>query len=831
MTPSGRVVVIGGGITGCSVAYHLARAGWRDVLLLEKGELTSGSTHHAAGLVTQFNPSATMMAFRRYSVSLYHELGVFNPVGSVRIASSADSWEDLRRAVSRVAALGLDADLIGPAEVLEKLPYASPRSLYGGVWIAGDGYVDPHIATYAVADAARQLGVQIRIRTPVTAIELGRDHGVKAVLSGDERIEADQVVNAGGVWAPQLAEMVGERLPSVPIEHQHVLMQAVAGDEVPRGSPCFRDTDNLVYGKDEAGGMLIGGYEHDPAVRWSDGVPWDHGTSPVPSDMDRFAPLLQGAIARFPFLDRAGVIRLLCHPDAMTPDGNPLVGPLPGIPGFWIAAGLSLNGFGGAGGIGRALAEWMTGGEPELDITAYRAWRFGAVYDDPAFSAACAREVYRYYYRLRYPLDCAELGRGRRASPLQVRLQELGAVLGAKNGWERADHFEPGRRWRRSGADQRAFGWTRPPWFDLVAREHGAFRERVGIIDMTSFGKLEVSGSGALALLDRVCDSRIDRPLGSVVYTQFLNRRGGIVADVTVTRLGESRFRVVTGAATVDADRGWLELNRGPAGDAVGRTTNDAVSAKPDTEVVGAAGPEVEITDISDEEAVIGIWGPQARETLAAVTDDDVSNDALPFRRAVMVDIGGAEVLAQRITYVGELGYELYVPRRWAVQVWDRLMTAGKPHGIAPGGYRALESLRLEKGYRYFGTDLTASDTPFESGLGFCVALAKGEFNGRAALAEPGAATPVRRLRTLTVGDEDYLTIYGGEAVRRDGVVIGRIRSCGYGHTVRRNIALASIPAELGEGAELTVDVFERHVSAEVVRDVLYDPEGARIRA
>ena len=292
----------------------------------------------------------------------------------------------------------------------------------------------------------------------------------------------------------------------------------------------------------------------------------------------------------------------------MTPDGNPLLGPLPGIPGFWVVAGLSLNGFGGAGGMGRALAEWMTDGDPGLDINPYRAWRFGAVYDDPTYAGACAREAYRYYYRLRYPFDTAELGRGRRASPLQVRLQELGAVFGAKNGWERADHFEPGRRWRRSGADQRGFGWTRPPWFERVASEHAAFRERVGIIDMTSFGKLELSGPGALALLERVCDGRIDRPVGSVVYTQFLNRHGRIVADVTVTRIEEDRFRVITGAATVDADRGWLELNRERQDD---RAT---------------------ISDVSDDLAVIGIWGPRARETLAGVTGDDVSNDALPFR-------------------------------------------------------------------------------------------------------------------------------------------------------------------------------------------------------
>ncbi len=803
---SGRVVVVGGGITGCSIAYHLALAGWHDVIVVEKAELTSGSTHHAAGLVTQFNPSATMMRFRRYSVSLYNELGVFNTVGSVRIASSPDSLRDLQRAVSRAQALGLDASLLGPDDVLERLPFASRDSLHGGVWMAEDGHVDPHITTYAVADAARALGAEFRLRTRVTGIELGHAHEVRAILTTGGRIEADHVVNAAGVWAPQVAEMVGARLPSVPVDHQHVLMQAVAGAEVPRGSPCFRDTDNLIYGKDEAGGMLIGGYEQNPMARWIDGVPWDHGASPVESDMDRFAPLLEGAIRRFPFLERAGVIRLLCHPDAMTPDGNPLLGPMPGIPGFWVAAGLSLNGFGGAGGIGRALAEWMTAGEPELDVTAYRAWRFGAAYRDPWFARACAREAYRYYYRLRYPFDADEWGRGLRSSPLQGRLQELGAVFGTKNGWERPDHFEPGNRWRRSGADQRRFGWARPPWFERVETEHEAFRERVGIIDMTSFGKIELTGPGALPLLERVCDSRIDHRTGSVIYTQFLNRHGGIVADVTVTRLGEERFRVITGAATIDGDRGWLELCR--------RDQDGAV----------------EIRDRSDELVVIGIWGPASRTVLASCTDDAVSNDALPFRRARTVDVGGASVLAQRITYVGELGYELYVSPEWAVQVWDRLTAAGAEHGITPGGYRVLESLRLEKGYRYFGTDLTSSDTPYESGLGFCVALDKGEFNGREALSEPGAATPARRLRTLTVGDDGYLTIYGGEAVRHDAAIVGRVRSCGYGYTVRRNVALASVPAELDEGAEVTVDVFGDAVPARVERDVLYDPDGARIR-
>jgi 4-methylaminobutanoate oxidase (formaldehyde-forming) len=801
------VVVIGGGIAGCSVAYHLARAGWRDVVLLDKGELTSGSTHHAAGLVTQFNPSSTMMRLRRYSVELYAELGVFERVGSVRIASSPESLLDLRRAASRAAGVGLEAEIISPEEVLERLPEADGAPIFGGVWMADDGHVDPHIATYAVADAARALGVDIRVRTRVTAIELGPDRAVRAVVTEAGAIETDCVVNAAGIWAPQVAAMVGAFIPSVPVDHQHVAMQAVAGHELPRDAPCFRDPDNLVYGKAEAGGMLIGGYEPDPVARWADGVPWDHGASPVESDMDRFAPLLQGAIRRFPFLEDSGVVRLLCHPDAMTPDGNPLLGPMPGVRGFWVAAGLSLNGFGGAGGMGRSLAEWMTGGETEIDVDAYRPWRFGGPYRDTAFAQECAREAYRYYYRLRYPLDSSQAGRGRRLSPLHVRLEELGAVFGAKNGWERADYFEPGRRWRRAGEDQRAFGWSTPPYLDRLAEEHAAFRERVGIVDLTSFGKIAVSGPGALALLERVCDGRVDRPVGSVVYTQFLNSRGGIVADLTVTRLAEDRFRIVTGAGAVDSDLGWLRLHA-DAGD----------------------GP-VELRDETDDLAVVGIWGPRARDVLAAVTDDDVSGEALAFRAARAIAVGGASVLAQRITFVGELGYELYVAPEWAVQVWDRIMAAGREHGIRAGGYRVLDSLRIEKGYRSFGTDLTASDTPFEGGVGFCVDGDRDGFIGATALAAARERGPRWRLRTLLVGDGDYLRLYGGEAVRVDGEVVGRVRSCAYAFTVGRNVALATVPPDLGEGDRVSVEVLGEPVVAEIAPDVLYDPDNLRVRA
>ena len=796
-----RAVVIGGGITGTSVAYHLALAGWRDTVLLEKADLTSGSTCHAAGLVTQFNPSPTMMRFRRYSIELYRQLGIFETVGSLRFASSREQFLEQQRGVSRARAIGLEVELVSPEDAARLMPAITTDSLFGAVWVPGDGALDPHTATFALARAAGQLGVKVLTDTRVTGIELSSNGAIQAVQTQRGRIEAEVVVIACGIWAPQVAAMAGAFVVSTPVDHQHAALQAVEGAELPQTMPCFRDPDNLIYGKAEAGGVVLGGYELNPNARWIDGVPWEHAGTSVTPDERRFEPLLQGAARRFPFISEAGVIKLVCHPDAMTPDANPLLGPVPGVHGLFMAAGLSLNGFGGAGGIGKSLTELITSGESELDLHAYRPWRFGPVHRDHRYVAELAKEAYRYYYFLRYPYDADEWGRPRRTSALHHRMQDLGAVFGAKHGWERPEHFEPGRPWRRAGADQRRFGWTRPPWFGLQAEEHRAFRERVGIIDMTSFGKIELNGSGALPLLERVAGNLIDRPVGSVVYTQLLDRRGGIAGDVTITRLGPHRFRLVTGAGYVNSDLGWLRLQR---------RDED--------------GP-VEIRETTEELSVVGMWGPQARTVLEGVTDDDVSEAGFPFMHARNLRIEGFDVFAQRVTYVGELGWEFYVAPRIAVQLWDRLMRAGEAVGIRPGGYRALDSLRMEKGYRYYGTDLTLMDNPLEAGLGFCVRFDKVSFHGREALMAAKAAGITRRLRTLLVAEREYVTIYGGEAVYADGSIVGRLRSCAYGFTVERNIAYSYLPVELGPGARVEVDVFGRRVPAEVHRDAVLKRE------
>jgi 4-methylaminobutanoate oxidase (formaldehyde-forming) len=804
-----RVVVIGGGVTGCSVAYHLALAGLTDVLLIEKHQLTAGSTCQAVGLVTAFNPSSTMMSFRRYSISVYERLGVFERVGSLRLASSRDQLRELQRTASRARGLGLEVEVIAPSAVSSLMPAISSESLYGAVHLGGDGYLDPHRTTHALADAARALGVRIRQGARVTGFELSARREIRRVLTDVGSIDTELVVNAAGMWAPQIAAMVGGYIPSTPVDHQHIALRAVPGHELPREMPCFRDPGNLVYGKAENGGMVFGGYELDPVSRWEDGVPWDHAARSLAPDFERFAPLMTGAIRRFPFIADAEVVRLVCHPDAMTPDANPLLGPLPGARGFWVAAGLSLNGFGGAGGIGQAMAGWITAGDPGVDIGPFLAARFSETYRDPTFVAALGRERYADYYRLRYPFDADLAGRPRRLSALHGRLQDDGAVFETKAGWERADHYEA--TWRRAGRDQAAYGWTKPPWLDAVVAEGRAVREQAGIIDLSSFGKIDVTGPGALSLLQRVAANQVDVPVGRVVYTAWCDERGGMVADVTVTRMGPMQFRVVTGAGYVASDMAWLECHR-------------------------AEDEDVDVVDVSDRFATIGLWGPRARDILAACAADPVDDTALPTRRACPLRIGAAAapVLAARISYAGERGWELTTPVRWAVGVWDALRAAGAEHGLRPIGYRALDALRMEKGYRYFGTDMTMLETPFEAGLGAFVRTDKGPFIGRDALEAARRAHDAResrRLATILIGEDDtYVPVYGGEAVRVDGLVVGRLRSVAFGPVVSRTIGYVYREPSLGEGARLTVDVFDEQVPASFAADVLWDPDGERVR-
>jgi glycine cleavage system T protein len=815
VTDQARVVIVGGGIAGCSIAYHLASKGWTDVVLVDKGELTSGSTWHAAGMVTHFHTSPTLMRMRQYSIGLYRRLQAepgavshWHEVGSLRVAGSRDQWRFLQRQVGMATAIGLDAGTMSAGEACRIFPAMSADGLHGAMYLPGDGWLDPSGVTMELAGRARRLGVTIRTGVRVTGIARTPRGAVSSVETDRGPIGTECVIDAAGMWAGRIAAMVGVSLPITPLVHQHLATKPIPGHELPRATPCLRDPENLVYMREEVGGLLIGGFERNPAAWSVDGVPWDFTQQLLPPDWELFREILEGAIRRVPMLAEAPLAHLVNGPEAITPDSRPLLGPVPGVPGFWLAAGLSHTGFGAGGAIGHLLAEWLVEGEPPYDVTELSARRFGPIYEDRAYAAERARESYKYYYMLRYPHDENEWARGRRPSPLDARLVDAGAVLGEKNGWERANYFEPGAPGRRAGAEQRRWGWGRPAFWARVGEEHRAVRERVGLFDFTSFGKLDVTGPGALALLQRLADNDVDRPVGTVIYTQFLNPRGGIEADLTVTRWAVDRFRVTTGSSFVASDLGWLRMHMPHDG-------------------------TVEVRDVTDQFACIGLWGPEARGALEGVTASDVSNPGFPYMSARPIDVTGLPAWAQRVTYVGELGWEIYVRSDHAVAVWDALLAAGRPLGIKPAGYKAVDSLRLEKGYRYWSADITPAENPFEAGLGFCVRLGKGEFIGRQALLRIKAEGTPRKLYTITLRApiEDGADLYGGEAVYAGGQLVGRLRSGGWGYTVGTHIGLVYLPvASARAGTPLEVEVFGRRGAAEVAPDALYDPEGARLR-
>ncbi len=816
MREHARAVVIGGGVGGTSIAYHLARRGWTDVVLVDRAELTSGSTFHSAGLVGQLRGSVSLTRMIMYSVELYRRLAAetgvdpsWHEVGSLRLASTKARYEELQRQAAWAATFGLPIDLVSAQAAQDRFPPMRPEGVLGAVWLPTDGWLDPSNLAFAMAAGARSRGVRILPRNRVVAIDVrdGRVRGLTVERDGERVvIEADVVVNAGGMYAPEIGRLAGVTVPLIPMAHQYLLTAPLEG--VTRDLPQLRDPDNLVYFREETGGLLMGGYEHDPQPWALDGIPADFNHRLLDPDWPRFEPIMEGAIRRVPAMEDAQVTRMINGPEAFTPDNEYILGESE-VGGFFVAAGFSAHGIAGAGGIGREVANWIVDGEPELDLWKMDIRRFGAQYRSRAFTLARSHENYATYYDIHYPNEERQAGRPLRLSPAYPRLAALGASFGEKSGWERPNWFAPNAadpRWGGEAALEalRPRGWAGQIWHPAIAAESIATRTTAGLFDETSFAKIEVSGAGAAALLQWLCANDVDRPAGSVVYTQLLNRRGGIECDLTVTRTAPDAFLLVTGTAFGSHDLAWIRRH-------------------------APADGSVRVADVTSSLVCLGLWGPAARAILAATTTDGVSDAAFPYLAARQISVGPVPLLAVRVTYVGELGWELYAPAEYGATLWDALWEAGRAHGLVAGGYRAIDALRLEKGYRAWAADITPEETPYEAGLGFAVRLDKGDFLGRDALVAAKAAGPRKRLRCLVLDDPRSVCL-GNEPVRLGGEVVGRVTSGGAGYTVGKSIAFAYLPPDAAVGARGEIDVFGTGVGFEVARDPLLDPAGQRIR-
>ena len=801
MREKARVVVIGGGVGGCSILYWLTKLGWSDAVLVDRADLTSGSTFHSAGLVGQLRGSLSLTKMMMSSVELYRTLGAeveletgWREVGSLRLASSQERLEELARQAGWAQTFGLPLELISADEAQRLFPPMSTEGVLGAAFLPTDGYIDPSQLTFALAEGARRGGAEILTNTRVTGVPVERGR-VQGVVTDKGTIEADVVVNAGGMFAQELGALAGVNVPLIPMAHEYLVTKPAG---LPTDMPTMRDPSLLVYFRPESGGLIMGGYERDPAPWSLDGIPPDFNGKLLAEDWERFEPLLENAIRRVPGLEGMDVVKLINGPEAFTPDNEFILGPTD-VRGFWVAAGFCAHGLAGAGGMGKLVAEWIAEGVPSLDVWEMDSRRFGSAYRSRAYTLARTTEVYSTYYDVKYPGHERQAGRPLRVSPAYARLGELGAAFGEKSGWERANWFEPNAA--QGDESLRPKGWAGRLWSPAIGAEARACRESAALFDETSFAKIEVSGEGAAAFLESMCANRVARDVGAITYTQMLNRNGGIECDFTVTRLAEDRFRIVTGTAFGQHDLAWIRSNAPEDG-------------------------SVTVADVTSQYACFGLWGPKAREILQPLTPTPLD---FPYMRAAELAVGPVPCLALRVTYVGELGWELYCPSELGLRLWDELWAAGRGHGLVAGGYKAIDSLRLEKGYRVWGADITPDDTPFEAGLGFAVKLDKGEFTGREALL--GKQEPERKLCCLVLSDPRTVAL-GSEPVRVGGNAVGRVTSGGYGYTVERSIAYAYLPAaDAVPGREVEVESFGERVAGEVAAEPLFDPASERVRA
>jgi 4-methylaminobutanoate oxidase (formaldehyde-forming) len=809
MHTSARVVIIGSGIAGSSVAYHLTRLGWRDVVVLEQGALIGGTTSHAPGLVGQLRSSVSLTKMLMYSVALYKELQVdgqpgYFGVGSLRLASSPERLEELRRQAGFALSVGLPAELLSPGEAQAMFPLMSLEGVTGALYLPDDGTARAPILAQALANGARQEGATFYANTRVTGIEV-RNGRVRAVETERGRIECEIVVAATGIWSPRIGRMAGVSIPLLPMQHQYVITAPLA-ELADRRVPNLRDPDKLVYYRQEGQSLVLGGYERNPVAFEVDAIPDTANPTVRDYDEERFVSLLAGCVERVPALENVELVKRVNGLESFTPDGEFILGEAPEVRGFWAACGFCAHGVSGAGGVGKGLAEWIVQGEPELDLWHMDIRRFGAYTASRKYIATRVNEIYSTYYDISYPLKERSSARELRLSPVYYRLRELGAVCGEKSGWERPNWFasnEPLAEGQNWPVPQ---GWAARFWSPAIGAEHQATRERVALFDETSFSKLEVAGPGALAFLQYITDNQMDQPIGAITYTQMLNRRGGIECDLTVTRLAADRFQIITGTAFGIHDLAWIRSH-----------------APADGSVV--------VRDVTSSRCCIGVWGPHARDLVQSVSENDFSNAAFPYLTAQEVTIGDIPALALRVTYVGELGWEIYAPMEYGQKLWDTLWEAGQSLGVVAAGYRAIESLRLEKGYRYWSADIHSEYNPYEAGLGFAVKPGKGDFLGREALAEIKARGITRKLCCLVLDDPRAIAL-GGEPLLDGARVLGHVTSGGYGYTVRQSIAYGYLPLEYSAvGTRIEVELFGVRYGATVAKEPLYDPKNEKIKA
>ena len=808
-----RAVIIGGGIIGCSVAYHLGKLGWTDTVLLERKKLTSGTTFHAAGLVGQLRTSANITQLLGYSVDLYKRLEVETGLqtgwkmnGGLRLACNAERWTEVKRQATTAHSFGLEMHLLTPKEAQDLWPLMTIEDLVGAAYLPTDGQANPSDITQSLARGARMSGVKILEDTPVTRIiiEDGRVTGVK---TPDGTIACEKVVLCTGQWTRSLAATVGVNVPLISVEHQYMVTEAIPG--ITSTLPTLRDPDRLTYWKEEVGGLVWGGYEPNPKPWAQNGIPEGFHFELLTSDYDHYGQFMENAIARVPALETAGVKQLINGPESFTPDGNFILGEAPEQPGIFIGAGFNAFGIASGGGAGMALAEWVVKGEAPYDLWPVDIRRFGGAHKSEGWVRARTLEAYGKHYTIAWPSEEMQSARPSRRSPLYAHLAAAGACFGEKLGWERPNWFAD---LAAGEVPKDRYSYQRPGWWHAVRREHLACRNAAVLIDQTSFAKFTLKGPDAAKALSWIAAGTIDRAIGALTYTQMLNARGGIEADVTVARVAQDEFYIVSGTGFATRDFNWIARNL-------------------------PQGANCQLVDVTSGSSVLSLMGPNARTILSRICPDDLTNAGFPFGTARPLSVANCPVLALRVTYVGELGWELHMPTDVAVTVYLALMAAGADHGLANAGYRAIETLRLEKGYRAWGADIGPDHTPVEAGLAWACKMKSGiPFLGRDAVAAQLAGSVKKRMAGFSV-DDPTVILLGRETIYRNGERVGWLSSGGYGHSLDLPIGYGyirhkdGVSEEFMTSASYELEVASTRVPAKLHLAPLYDAANARIKA